>query len=219
MSKIGTADIKGIMLGGTEISKAYLGSEIVFQNAVPAPDGYQWADYIENTSYAYIDTGVPCDTISKIVCVMQLNSLNGKNYGNYMIGSASNAITLMVLNNNRYGAYWNGSVKYDFNNNAWSQKTKITINNGVFTVGATTKTVSTATITNTGLLIFFNGSAKNNNTRAMANMWNAQIYNKSGVLVRDYTPIKKIDGSVYGLWDKINNTFNTSPNGIAFSGG
>lgn len=37
MSKIGTTDIKGIMLGSTEISKAYLGSDVVFQNDVPLP--------------------------------------------------------------------------------------------------------------------------------------------------------------------------------------
>lgn len=37
MSKIGTADIKGIMLGSTEISKAYLGSEIVYQKSSPLP--------------------------------------------------------------------------------------------------------------------------------------------------------------------------------------
>ena len=71
MSKIGTADIKGIMLGSTEISKAYLGSDIVYQNAVPAPDGYEWCEYIQNTSSAYINTGCYADNTTKVEMVME----------------------------------------------------------------------------------------------------------------------------------------------------
>ena len=37
MSKIGTADIKDIMLGNIEISKAYLGSDVVYQKSSPLP--------------------------------------------------------------------------------------------------------------------------------------------------------------------------------------
>lgn len=36
MSKIGTADITGIMLGSTEISKVYLGEDVVYQKESPA---------------------------------------------------------------------------------------------------------------------------------------------------------------------------------------
>ena len=71
MSKIGTTDIKGIMLGSTEIVKAYLGSDVVYQNAVPAPEGYEWCEYIENTSSAYINTGCYADGTTKVEMVVE----------------------------------------------------------------------------------------------------------------------------------------------------
>lgn len=56
MSKIGTADIKGIMLGSTEIVKAYLGSDVVFQNNVPLPYDAE-IEYLESTGTQWINTG------------------------------------------------------------------------------------------------------------------------------------------------------------------
>lgn len=41
---------------------------------------------------------------------------------------------------------------------------------------------------------------------------------QNGVLVRDYVPKKSKEG-IYGLWDKVNGTFNVSPNGVLFAGG
>lgn len=58
MSKIGTADIKGIMLGSTEISKAYLGSDVVYKKGddIVLPDGYTRLNYVEFTGTQYINT-------------------------------------------------------------------------------------------------------------------------------------------------------------------
>ena len=56
MSKVGTADITSIMLGSTEINKAYLGSDIMYQKNVPLPYDAE-IEYLESTGTQYIDLG------------------------------------------------------------------------------------------------------------------------------------------------------------------
>ena len=77
MSKIGTADIKGIMLGNTEISKAYLGSDIVFQKEEPP------LPYISDGLVFHLDGEDATDTVwtdrvAGIVYTLQGASADGK---------------------------------------------------------------------------------------------------------------------------------------------
>ena len=44
-------------------------------------------------------------------------------------------------------------------------------------------------------------------------------FSKNGTLVRDFIPMYQISTDTYGLWDRVEEKFYTSPNGVKFSGG
>ena len=46
-----------------------------------------------------------------------------------------------------------------------------------------------------------------------------RIYNENTELIRDYIPMYQISTDTYGLWDRVNEEFYTSPNGVKFTGG
>lgn len=50
-------------------------------------------------------------------------------------------------------------------------------------------------------------------------LYGFKLYNASGTLVRDYIPMYQISTDTYGLWDRVNEEFYTSPNGVKFTGG
>ena len=55
MSKIGTADITSIMLGSTEIVKAYLGTDVVYEKNTPLPYDAE-IEYLQSAGRTWINT-------------------------------------------------------------------------------------------------------------------------------------------------------------------
>jgi hypothetical protein len=208
MSKIGTADIKGIMLGSTEIVKAYLGSDVVFQNVVPPPAGFEWCEYIQNTSTSYIDTGINIRTIVTANLKMSAPSK----------GSGNNVM---------YGLYSNNTISCQLYVNS---STKFTVSPNTHVVGATNgekfvfdkiydlaiNNIKAAS-SNLTLYIF----ARNNSSRLPFN--GMRLYSctmvTGGETVRNFRPAYRIADEKYGLYDTINNQFYLSPNGVDFAGG
>ena len=221
MSKIGTTDIKGIMLGSTEISKAYLGSDIVYQNAVPAPEGYEWCEYIQNTSSAYINTGCYADGTTKVEMVVE-NVTNSAYKG--IIGTSRSGTPKWGLDQHASAStaamFWYGNASYkNIGTIAIGSKTTILID------GATIKRNS-ATYTSSGT---WSGGALSNpicmfreysgaTGCALMKLYSLKI-TIGGVLLRDYVPIKRLEDNKYGLWDKVNQNFVTSASSSAFTGG
>lgn len=41
----------------------------------------------------------------------------------------------------------------------------------------------------------------------------------NGTLIKDYIPVRRKSDDVYGMWDAVGKTFNTSPNSVPFEGG
>lgn len=76
MSYIGTSKIGKMFLGGTEISKAYLGDKLVYQNKPYDSE----VEYLESTGTQYIDTGIVIDStnysiVSKAMLLNNRSSL------------------------------------------------------------------------------------------------------------------------------------------------
>lgn len=89
------------------------------------------------------------------------------------------------------------------------------------TVGITTKGMRAQAVTETGLLrIMRRGTNTTSmNYSGLDSCWWFKVYDNNGTLIRDYVPIMRLSDSKYGLWDKVNKTFNVSPNGVDFVGG
>jgi hypothetical protein len=227
MSKIGTADIKGIMLGSTEISKAYLGSDVVFQKSTPE---FIEVEYIENTSTAYIDSGIipNANTFS-----IEVKYYRGKNITGICVCGARNAYAT------RNYSFWTAADATNAvrvttgSKSSWTQKTVDTYDKTcIFTLAnrAATLTVDGTTTSWTAESPTTYGATKNmyifncDNNGAINNAWFLvgkiyyfKIY-KSGVLQRDFVPAYQVSTGKYGLLDKVNNVFYLSPNGVEFSG-
>ena len=59
MIKLGTNDMAKAYVGSTEVSKMYLGSDLVYQNTPPEPLPYDAEiEYLESSETQYIDTGL-----------------------------------------------------------------------------------------------------------------------------------------------------------------
>ena len=57
MINIGTLELADISVGSTPIEKAYIGSTLVWEKSSPQPEFIE-CEWIENTSTAYIDSGI-----------------------------------------------------------------------------------------------------------------------------------------------------------------
>ena len=73
MIKIGTTDIKGVLLGDTEISKVYLGTDVVYQNLPYDAE----IEYLESTGTQWIDTGIRNNTNVKMKFKIKPSSKSG----------------------------------------------------------------------------------------------------------------------------------------------
>ena len=207
MSKIGTANIGGIMLGSTEVVKAYLGSDIVYQKSSPLPYDAE-VEYLRFLVHAYIDTLVYANPSMRVVVSVKFNRINAQDalfrsglsfwYGIYVNGNKRFAYTYKDDAGNFVATSItpNTSTNYLVDFNGVTKKLKI--NNSTINV-----TGSPATKTSTKTLplmarIGGDGTVYTDNTDI--NLYYAQIYNNN-VLVRDFIPVRV--GDVGYLFDKI----------------
>lgn len=116
MSKIGTADIKGIMLGNAEISKAYLGSDIVYQKSSLPYDAQ--VEYIGSSGTQWIDTGYRSNNVDSFEIIIVTNGTtkymgsNGNLQVDLSISKNLGKRTMMVTHSKNTGpkTYVNGSL-------------------------------------------------------------------------------------------------------------
>lgn len=184
------------------------------------PVGYTLCEYIESNGTQYIDTGVAGQASVKAEFEFML-----------MEGGASiplgcyspSRLYLVSFDSDTY-------LRYGYSN--WvNTSTKIEINERYsvstnFTSGAQSITLDGVTIASSSIL----GSVVNNyniyvfaynDTGAAGDYSKIRCYGlklyRDGILVRDYIPCQNSVGD-YGLYDRVNNVFYTSPNGNAFTG-
>lgn len=111
MSYIGTSKIGKMFLGGTEISKAYLGDELVYQNKPYDSE----VEYLESTGTQWIDTNlsamnsyiVRCrlmnfDSIESYSCIFGAGVLNPTSYNGFWIYNTYKRLHLFFPSRNYY---------------------------------------------------------------------------------------------------------------------
>ncbi len=187
-------------------------------------------EYIENTSTAYIDTNVKgSNNISlQLKYIFKKNS-EDTNSG-FIFGSR------VAINDRQYGIINSYTSQFRFGNNVsltdyiTNEDILVTLdntekhnelkifdssNNLLHTLTTTNNSFSNNLnlyifgINNNGSLITFSDTTK---------LYSCKIYDGT-TLIRDYIPMYQISTDTYGLWDRVEKKFYTSPNGIKFTGG
>lgn len=203
MIKLGTSDMEKAYVGSTEVSKMYLGSELVYENA-PAPLPYDAeVEYLESVNMAYIDTGIKASGNLYIKTYLvdyftednlgawafgARNAYNNKSYGIFI---ASDTKKLTVSYNNKY---------YTFNlYSTYPQFSLVEMQGGSIKVNNTTYTFSKGTFTSLYNLTLFGlnnaGSFIGSGRKVGA------TYITNGTVTLDLLPVRK-DGIGY-MYDKI----------------
>lgn len=221
--------ISNIILGESQVQKMYLGTSLIWElNTSLLPSGYTQLGYIASTKTGgqYIDLNILLyDTLNKNYDIaIKFNAIgNGQDNTTQgtIFGCQDNSENpwpgtfIRVSNSNVVGRYIGGK-----------DNTLGTIGNDI---ELTEKTPPSKNVTNynnsskthtwgTSLFYVFNNQAKT----AMIRYIEAKLYYfklfVEGTLVRDMVPCKDTN-DVVGLYDLVNNTFYSSPNGALFEVG
>lgn len=212
MSKIGTADIKGIMLGSTEISKAYLGSDVVFEKE---------NKYIELNAVVFgkavsvtLDIAPNANNWFFEGAVARHNNITTSSHTGLFRFIAQKSFN---VNNNlfAFNLYPNDTfnvsifTKYSAKNaftipSTIDSKIVFSAKTGEATVNGTTQSVARA-----------GGTAASNRTLIIGDYYLKQMEvvfwyfraSQNGVLLRNYVPAQRIEDEVIGIWDKVTDTF------------
>ena len=169
-------------------------------------------EYIENIAGSYINTGIKGSGSQKIECVfMPIQKTSGYNcvYGARTKPGQEDGIYIYSNNTNnninkQYVAYntsYDAAVNVNISLNV---KHTIVQNKGLFILdGTTIKSHTNATFTSTANIFIFDGSNANvrGNYNGYFRLYSFKIYNASGVLVRNFVPVRV--GSVGYLYDNV----------------
>ena len=214
MIRIGGADIVDIAVGSTPIEKAYIGSQLVWEKSEP---DFVQVNYIENTSNAYIDTGFKPKQNTKVEVGFMLTAAGA------VLGARNSSTSNMfvVLPRNSAGsAIWYYGAKSTTSSNGCSLDTYYTAsNNGrVLTISnGTTITGTASTFSCSYNLVLFGMNTAGTITNFKSRIYYCNIYD-NGSLVRNFVPMYQRSTGLYGMYDKVNDVFYTSPNGTDFTG-
>lgn len=225
-TEIAAAD--NIMLGSTQAEAMYIGSTLIWQPTQSRlPAGYTELEYISSTNGGnqYIDLGIKLyDTLNKdydIAIKFIIASTNSESQATIFNCQDPNnnpwpGTYIRRNQNNVVGRYIGGTAKDNTLGTVGSlielpvqtspnkNVTNLNNNNGTHQYGA-------------GLFSSFS-----NTSNAPQRYCNGTIYYfklfVEGSLVRDLVPCKN-SNNVVGMYDVVNDTFYTSPNGAAFVAG
>ncbi len=183
---------------------------------------YKDVYYVQNKSgLGYIDTGFKPNQNTQVVCEMIPTNAS------YIFGARNSAY---VKNFGFYARASSGTARYDFGSNVYNGSPLhintpwvcynegnvmyMTVEGSDYSITATSATFQCEH----NMLLF---GTNNNGTPSVsdcAKFISFKVY-ENGTLIRDYKPKQRIADGVYGLWDVVNSTFNTPPNGVTLTGG
>lgn len=193
-------------------------------------EDFQEVEYIENTSNAYIDTGIKTNSNINIEAQFSISQFL-EDKGQFLLGSRTSTslnkfIVLISQGQDKITWHYNNSnltatVSLGEINTKWT----ISNNKGVLTysndTNSYTLTISNGTFSNNlNMLIFCmnnNGSVPTANAM-IGRYYYFKIYDGT-TLVRDFVPVKQRSSNKFGLWDRVEGKFYVSPNGTDFVGG
>lgn len=193
------------------------------------PSGYTEVEYIENPSMAYIDTGFKPNQDTRITCEMQI--VTSTDNGNFCGSGAWNKVNAMRFDYERYATgtlhiSWgtvNGWTVYSACVGDYNKHTYDWDKNSFYRDGTLIGSVTYGNFQCTDNLGIFApieaGITPSQNDYMRGKLYDRfRIYDDGG-LVRDYVPAKRDSDNKYGLYDLVNNTFNTSATNVEFVGG
>ena len=233
MSGFDLSTISDVYVGSTQYSSVYYGSTLIWQAAPPGrlPAGYTELEYIESTSSGsqYIDLNITLyDTLNKNYDLAAKFNMLGNGSDNnqptfFGCQTTSNPWPGTFIRMSQAGAtsvtgrYIGANVK---DNNLGATNTIIELtektspNKNVYNLNNSGRTHNWGT----SLFCTFNNEAKTSVNRfCYARLYYFKLF-VEGTLVRDMVPCKD-PNNVVGLYDLVNNTFYSSPNGAAFTAG
>lgn len=164
MLKLGTASISDLMLGTTRITKAYLGSGLVWQKATPITYDAE-VEYLQSTGTQWIDTGLKATektAATTRVAWMDVSGYdkvafgvdNGSTFnGGFTLQTTSNGVVIRFIRGNQYE-----DVKVPPNNSNPVANTIYDISvgpDGIEVNGTLTAITDTSAFTTTGNLPLF----------------------------------------------------------------
>lgn len=182
------------------------------------PQGYQEVEYIESSGTQYIDTGVKPNQDTGVTIDFQLTNVSS---WQCIFGAANS-----IKNTDEYGV-WHTGTQYGFyyastnvtaGVDATTRHQFVCSKNSLSIDGTTYSSPAyTNFTTNYNLILGAVNYAGNINYSAPIKLYSAKVY-ANGVLVRDFIPCKKSDGTV-GLWDNVNSQFYTNAGSGTFTAG
>lgn len=220
-----------IMLGTTEATKMYIGDTLMWQaQTIPVsrlPQGYTELEYISSTQSGgqYIDLNIKIYEVAnttfdiaikfKLIGAGQDSTTQATIFGCQKDVSPYPGIFIRKYNNSVTGRYVGANIKdrtIGQVGNIIELPEQTSPNKNVYTsVGTSTHTWGTS------LFCYFNNGSNNPARFAEADIYYFKLF-VNGTLVRDMVPCKD-SNNVVGMYDVVNNTFYTSPNGAAFVAG
>lgn len=192
---------------------------------------YNQVEYIENTGNSYINTGLKGKSNTKIDLTFLFKSVVGGDFpfvtgGNandwHYRGDSVSFVLYTIYDSLRvwYGIKGSGATGGDYSLGKYKLNTVYNVqlsSEGFFINGRksadnlTEAWLDETKVTSSNIKIFNTGG------RQKGNLYDAKIY-EGETLVRDYVPVIS-ENNVYGLFDKVNNTFYPSANSGTFLGG
>ena len=176
---------------------------------------YNQVEYIENTGSAYINTGLKGKANLKIDATWlfkqsEVAGVMGASYNH----KPDNALLYRANSNSTsyfyYGASYGSASALTLN-----KKWHIVMDKGKLYYDDVLKRTLASTGDSTYNFMFF--KVADYGTCVKGQLFDSKIYDDE-VLVRDYIPVIS-ENNVYGLFDKVNNTFYPSASSTAFTGG
>ena len=182
------------------------------------PQGYTEVEYIENTSTAYINTGVYLydTTTTSYEIETKISSSWHNSEFEYLIateGTSSPYNGVELRWNTHYQSGNELQCESVPNNAVYSN-----IDNGDGTSAITISCTSTNATNNVPLSLFCGIWSSGPWRNGKGKIYDLKI-TKNDVLVRDLIPAKRDSDDKYGMYDIVNDVFYLSPNNVDFSGG
>lgn len=193
-------------------------------------DTYKPMHYVENTSkqQAYIKTDYYPNNNTRLIIKAQINAHNS--YGNWPF--LFDAHTKMV--SNEFGMLFNkgttnlhvrfGSTSTSVSNITYGNTYILELSqNGLYVNNEFQRPLTQQTAFTCPVPLLLGCGYNNNSTAIDLNystsykLYWCKIY-ESGVLVRDYVPVKRISDNKYGIYDQVNNKF-IAPTNANYTGG
>lgn len=210
--KIGTQDVT-FKVGSSAVTAIFLGSNQVYPSG--SQETYTQVEYIENSSNAYINLEVdPYDTLGNSFTIEATFSSYTQSSFGYLASTES-----VISPYYGFVFRWNSSVLEFDGASLTADTTATNVPNQDGTSAITISSTSTTTSNNNTPITLFcglNGSSPWRNGIGRLYSFRMVLNN---VTVRDMIPVVRDSDSKAGMYDRVNDVFYASPNGVLFTAG